>query len=103
MDTVTESRISGWRAWKCVLISLASNVVGLPPAFGFSTPTALGYIQLPGIIITFLVACCCTACFFLCPRWPWTPKLVALALAILPLFFTLQFVADYYLHTRYEK
>ena len=103
MNASTPANLSQWRYWKFVLISLASIVLGLPPAFIFSTPTAVGYVQLPGVIITFIVACGCVACFLLCPRRPLAPKITALALAVLPLLATLQLVADYYLHMRYER
>jgi hypothetical protein len=91
------------RSWKFVLISLASIVLGLPPALMFSTPTALGFVQLPGVIITFGVACCSVLCFLLCSRRPIAPKLTCLVLAILPLWITLDLVKDYYLHITYER
>ncbi len=39
-----------------------------------------------GVVISLVVACCCAVCFLLSPRRPIAPKLVALALPVLPLF-----------------
>ncbi len=85
------------------MISLASIVVGLPPALMFSTPSLVGYVQLPGVIITFGVASCCVLCFLLCARRPMAPKVTCLLLAILPLFITLDLAKQYYLHITYER
>lgn len=84
-------------------MSLASMGLGLPPALAFSTPTALGYVQLPGVIITFGVACCCVVCFLRCARRPIAPKLTCLGLAILSLLIALDLAKDYYLHITYER
>jgi hypothetical protein len=80
-----------------------SIVLGLAPALTFSTPTALGYVQLPGVIITFVVACCSVICFLLCPRRPLISKLTCLALATIPLWITFDLMKDYYLHIVYER
>ncbi len=97
--------ISRWHCWRFAATSLAFIVIGLPLAFRFSSRTNLGYIefQLPGIIITFIIVCCCLACFFLSPRRPLAPKLTAIVLAVLPLLCIVQFLADYYLHSSYDK
>jgi len=70
-------------------------LVGLRGAVGFYTPTAVGYVQLPGIIIASTVACWSVICFLSCPRRPITPKLIALALASFGIFCTLYFLVDY--------
>jgi hypothetical protein len=77
-------------------------VFGLAVALPFSTPTAVGYVQLPGVIIGVVVACVCVACFFLCPRDSLIPKIVAGMLCVPALFCALDFVAYYWLHVRHR-
>jgi hypothetical protein len=72
------------RAWRFALISLALIVISVPIAFASSTPTA-GYVHWRGVVISLITAFGCALSFFLCPRRPIAPKLVALALPILPL------------------
>lgn len=85
MDTTNDKKASAWRSWRFAIISLASVVIGLAVVFRFFSPTA-GYVQWPGAIVSLVVACCCAVCFFLSPRRPIAPKMVALALLVLPLF-----------------
>jgi hypothetical protein len=85
MDPPNDRKASAWRSWRFALISLASIVISVPIAFAASTPTA-GYVHWRGVVISLLTACCGAVCFFLSPRRPIAPKLVALALPVLPLF-----------------
>jgi hypothetical protein len=101
MNASAPTNISGWHAWKFAVISLASIVVIEPLGLMFSTPTALGYVQLPGVIITILVASCSIVCFMVCPRRAIAAKLVTLLLTTIPLLITLDLLKDYYLHIRY--
>ena len=82
-DLLRERRtaLHAWRSWRFVLISLACIVISVPIAFGSSTPTA-GYVHWRGVVISLLAAACCAVCFFLSPRRPIAPKLVALALPV---------------------
>lgn len=90
-----------WRSWKFVVISVGIIVFGLLPGLMFSTPTALGYVQLPGVIIVSLVTCLCVVCFLLCPRRPLVPKLTCLTMVSILVLITLDILKDYYLHIRY--
>jgi hypothetical protein len=101
MDASSSANVWGWCAWKFAVISLAGIVVVEPFGLMFSTPTALGYVQLPGVIITILVACCSVVCFMVCPRRAIAAKLVTLLLAVIPLLIMLDLLKDYYLHVRY--
>jgi|SRR6266853_1074052 len=101
MNASAPANASGWHSWKFAVISLAGIVVVEPFGLMFSTPTALGYVQLPGVIITTLVACCSVVCFLVCPRRAIVAKLVTLLLAVIPLLITLDLLKDYYLHVRY--
>ena len=80
-----------------MILSITCVLLGIPVAAGFSSPTAIGYVQLPGVIIALVVACCCTACFVWCPLRPLAPKLVAFVLILFPIFCFLQFAAYFYL------
>jgi DMSO reductase anchor subunit len=73
----------------------------IPLAGTFSAPTAVGYVELPGLIILLVAALICVACFVLCPRKPLLPKLVALALMVFPIFYALEFLGYDYLHIKY--
>ena len=85
----------------CVVVSFVTLVLGLPIAFPFSTPTAVGFVQLPGVLIGVFVAGVCVVSFFFCPRRPLFAKLVSLLLCVPALFCALDFVAYYWLHVRY--
>jgi hypothetical protein len=89
------------KSWRCVVVSLITLVLGLSIALPFSTPTAVGYVQLPGVIIGVFVAGVCVVSFFLCPRRPLFAKLIALLLCVPALFCALDFVAYYWLHVRH--
>jgi len=93
-----QTKVTASKSWWCVSASLASLLVGLAIALPFSTPTAVGYVQLPGTIIGVVVACICVASFFVFPRHPRLPKLIALALCVPALFCALDFGAYYWLH-----
>jgi hypothetical protein len=97
-----QTKVTVSKSWWCVGVSLASLLVGLLIALPFSTPTAVGYVQLPGTIIGVVVACICVASFFVCPRHPRLPKLVALTLCVPALFCALDFVAYYWLHVAHH-
>jgi hypothetical protein len=99
----TSAPVSGsmGKSWRCVAVSLLALVLGLPIALPFSTPTAVGYIQLPGVIIGVFVAGVCVVSFFLCPRRPLFTKLIALLLCGVALFCAFDFVAYYWLHVRH--
>jgi hypothetical protein len=75
---------SKFKPWRYVIISLASIVIGFPIAFGASIPTA-GYTHWRWVVVSLIVTCGCATCFVLSPRRPRGPKLIALALPILPL------------------
>ncbi len=83
------------------MASLVALAVGISIALPFSTPTAVGYVQLPGVIIGILVAGICVVSFFLCPRRPLLAKLIALLLCGAALFCAINFVAYYWLHVRH--
>jgi hypothetical protein len=76
--------------------------VGLSIALPFSTPTAVGYVQLPGIIMGVIVACICVGSFLVCPRRPLVPKLIAFLLCIPALFCALDFAGYYWLHVAHH-
>ena len=90
--------ILGSKSWRCVAVSVLALVLGLSVALPFSTPTPIGYVQLPGVIIGILVASVCVVSFLVCPRQPLLPKVVALVLCLPALFCALDFVAYYWLH-----
>jgi hypothetical protein len=96
------SNIAKKTGWRFVAVSALVLVFGLAIALPFSTPTAVGYVQLPGVLIGVVVACVCVTCFFLCPRHPLIPKIVAGLLCVPALFCALDFVAHYWLHVRHH-
>jgi hypothetical protein len=55
-------------------------------------------VQLPGTIISVVVACVSAACFILCPRKPVFPKFVAFVLVLPAAQCAVDFVSYYYLH-----
>jgi hypothetical protein len=91
------------RSRRFLLISLAANVIFIPPALPFYSPTAIGYVQLPGILLAVSAAIACGASFFLCPRSPLGPKVVTGVLMIPVLFCALDFIAYYVLHLRWHS
>src|SRR4051812_26564921 len=101
MDASTPAKVWGWSPWKFAVISLAGIVFVEPFGLMFSTPTALDYVKLPGIIVTVIVASCSVVCFVVCPRRAIAAKLVTLSLAVIPLLILLDLLKDYYLHVRY--
>jgi hypothetical protein len=76
-------------------------IIGLSIALPFSAPTAVGFVQLPGVIIGVFVAIVCVGSFLLCPRRPMFAKLIALSLCVPALFCALDFLAYYWLQVRY--
>ncbi len=89
------------RSWICVAASLLALAIGLPIALPFSTPTAVGYVQLPGVIIGVFVAAVCVVAFLLCPRHPLFAKLIALVLCVAALQCAIYFLGYYWVHVRY--
>jgi hypothetical protein len=81
--------------------SLLTMLLGLSIALPFSTPTAVGYVQLPGVVLGVFVAGVCVVSFCVCPRRPILAKLIALLLCGATLFCAADFVAYYWLHVRY--
>lgn len=70
--------------WRLVMISVVSIVIGFPVAFGHSLPAA-GYAHWRGVVVSLIVTCGCVVCYLLSPRRPRVPKLILMALPILPL------------------
>jgi hypothetical protein len=99
MDLSSITKKAGWRF---VAVSALVLVLGLAIALPFSTPTAVGYVQLPGVITGVVVACVCVTCFYLCPRHLLIPKIVAGFLCVPALLCALDFVAYYWLHVRHH-
>lgn len=91
------------RRLRLVAASTLVLALGLASALPFSTPTAVGYVQLPGVIIGVVVACVSVTCFFLCPRHPLIPKIFAGFLCVPAVFCALNFVAYYWLHVNERK
>jgi hypothetical protein len=85
-----------------VLIAIACTVLVFPFAAAFSSPTSIGYIQLPGVLLFVLLACSTLSCFFLCPSRPRVPKVLTLFMSGHALFWVLYSLAYYWLHLRYH-
>src|SRR5262245_31229302 len=102
MDTSTATVVIARKSWWCVAISVFTLAVGLTIALPFSTPTTVGYIALPGVLIGVVAACVCVTCFFVCPQRPLRPKILAGVLCVPALFCAFDFVAYYWLHVRYH-
>jgi hypothetical protein len=77
------------------------TVAGSLVAAGFYTPTAIGYVQLPGVILFTVVGLICVACFLACPLKPIFFKNATLALMAHSLFWVLFAWCYYSLHVRY--
>ncbi|MDB6123217.1 MAG: hypothetical protein JWQ71_2210 [Pedosphaera sp.] len=93
------SRRSGW---VFVGVAIVATIIAWPIAAGFYSPTAIGFVHLPGVILFVLLAVSCTVCFLLCPRRPLAPKLVSLLLAIHAAYWALDADAYYWLHSVYH-
>src|ERR1051325_6709181 len=93
------TRMSGWR---CVALASVCTVVVLPIAAGFFSPTAIGYVQLPGVVLFLCLAVTCAAFFFVCPRRPLAPKVVSSFLAAHALFWAMYASVYYLLHSVYH-
>lgn len=85
-------------SWWLALVSTITSVGGLSIALPFYTPTAIGYVQLPGVIIGLIVAIVCVVCFIRSPRQPIIPKLLMGFLCVPTLSCALDFTAYYWLH-----
>jgi len=95
------SVVSPWRSWKYVIVSGAGILLGTPLAATFSSPTLLGYVQWPGILVFLGVAVNSVVCFVFWPCKPLLPKLLCFALAVFPLFNLLEWLGYDYLHFKY--
>ncbi len=84
--------------WKFVVSSILCVFVGVPAAATFIIPYSVGYIALPGTVISVLVASFCSVAFILCPRNPIVPKLATLILFLLAAQFAIDSVLYLYLH-----
>jgi hypothetical protein len=93
-----KTKYSSWRIWRFVFISAACIVLGIPIAATFSVPYTFTFVELPGIIIAFVVACICVACFVLCPRRPIAPKIISLVLMLPAIECVIKFVGYYHLY-----
>ena len=102
MDTSAPTNVTTRKSWWCVAVSVFILAVGLTIALPFSTPTAVGYIALPGVITGVIAACVSVGCFFLCPRRPLLPKVLAGVLCVPALFCALDFVFYYWLHVSHH-
>ena len=89
-------------SWRLVLISVAVTVLVVPFAAAFGSPTAIGYVQLPGVLLFLALACCCVTCFLFCPLRPLIPKLIILLVSTFTLFWACYSVAYYWLHLMYH-
>jgi hypothetical protein len=85
--------------WLFASIAGGATAVVWPIAATFYSPTAIGYVQLPGVILFVLLAASCVACFILCPRRPFSPKLITLLLATHALYWALYASAYYWIHS----
>ena len=94
-ESHTASRRSGWIF---VGIGAVATVVVWPIAARFYSPTAIGFVHLPGVILFLLLATGCAVCFLLCPPRPFVPKLISLLLTIHSLYWALDAGAYYWLH-----
>ena len=83
-------------------IAAAATIVGWPFAAGFYSPTAVGFVHLPGVIIFGLLAVACCICFLLCPRRPVAPKIISLALTGHALYWALDAASYYWVHSQYH-
>ena len=95
-NTITE-RFS----WRLVAWSLLTTFSLWPVAVRFYAPTAVGFIQLPGVIIFTLAAAICILTFLACPRRPAFPKIILLVIAIHAAYWMLYSVSYFWLHVRY--
>jgi Kef-type K+ transport system membrane component KefB len=93
------SRRSGWLL---VGIAVVATIIVWPLAAGFYSPTAIGFVHLPGVFLFAALAVGCAVCFFLCPRRPLAPKLISLALTAHALYWALDAGAYYWLHSVYH-
>ena len=94
-------RGKGLKSWGLFAGSLFYIIIATPFAGSFSSPTALGYVQFPGVVIALTVAAVSLICFFLCPRRPLIPKILTLALVALVFYFLVDILGYYYLHEMY--
>ncbi len=85
-------------SWWFALVSTLTSVVVLRIALPFNSPTAISYVQLPGVIIAVIAAIVCVVCFIRSPRLPIAPKLIMGILCVPTLFCALDFTAYYWLH-----
>ena len=90
---------TGSRPWAAISIATLTTALGWPIAARFYSPTAIDYVQFPGIVLFALVSTICTACFLYCPRRPLVAKLLVLALATNGFYWALDAVGYYCLHT----
>jgi hypothetical protein len=95
----TESNPASRRSsWIFVGIAVVATVVLFPFAAGFYSPTAIGFVHLPGVILFGLLAASCAVCCLLCSSRPFIPKLITLLLTIHALYWALDAGALYWLH-----
>jgi len=102
MSSEAQSDLSRTRSWWLVLIAIACTVLVFPFAAAFSSPTAVGYIQFPGVLLFFLMACSTLTCFFLCPARPRFAKALMLIASGHAIFWVLYSLGYYWLHMRYH-
>ena len=78
-------------------VAVLATLVLWPIAARFYSPTALGYVQLPGVLVFVALAIGCVLCFLLCPRRPVALKAIALIVATHALYWALDAIAYYWL------
>ncbi|MCI0745025.1 MAG: hypothetical protein L0Y58_06440 [Verrucomicrobia subdivision 3 bacterium] len=102
MQPLTDSNLSRARSIRLVAVSASVSAIGFPFAAASYAPTEIGCPAWWGVLMFSVMACCSIACFFLCPPRPRIWKLIALALTIPALFWTLSTWGDYWLHLIYH-
>jgi hypothetical protein len=80
----------------CVLcIIVVTVVVTYVVGTVFYTPTSIGYIEFPGVIITVVSALICSTAFCICPRQPFFGKSACLILTVPSLWLAIDATASW--------
>ena len=90
-------RASRFAGWMFAAIAGLLTLVGRPIAAAFFSSTPVGVVKWPRVALFVLLALACVIDFLLCPRRPFVPKLLALALMIHALFWAVDVVIYHWL------